>query len=114
LRLWDHLDHPTLTALQPRVRSAVTPLGVGGYLEQWGYARDQIREGDWYTSLPAAGGITIHVLPARHYSGRMLTRSKTLWASFALESADRQLYFGGDSGWGARNLALPIHQAACG
>lgn len=43
---------------------------------------------------------TIHVLPARHYSGRLLTRNRTLWIGFALEHAGRRILFSGDSGYG--------------
>jgi len=50
--------------------------------------------------LELDGSFRIHVLPARHYSGRMLTRHKTLWVSFALETPQRRLFFSGDSGYG--------------
>jgi len=40
------------------------------------------------------------VLPARHYSGRLTSRNKTLWAGFALETGKRRLFFSGDSGYG--------------
>lgn len=42
----------------------------------------------------------MHVLPARHYSGRGLTRNQGLWVGFALEANGRRLFFGGDSGFG--------------
>ena len=38
--------------------------------------------------------------PARHFSGRGITRGKTLWTSFILKTADFNLYLGGDSGYG--------------
>ena len=47
------------------------------------------------------GGFTVHVLPARHYSGRLLRQNKTLWAGFALESSTQRLFFSGDSGYGS-------------
>ena len=50
--------------------------------------------------LEPVAGLRVHVLPARHYSGRMLTRNKTLWVAFALESTQRRLFFSGDSGYG--------------
>ncbi len=42
----------------------------------------------------------IHTLPARHFSGRLFTRNKTLWGSFALISPSERIYLGGDSGYG--------------
>lgn len=97
---WDHLDEPTVTALQPKVRNVVCGLGVGAHFEHWGYAREKIHEGDWFTVLELEDGFTIHVLPARHYSGRLLTRNKTLWAAFALTTPQRRIFFSGDSGYG--------------
>jgi len=61
---------------------------------------DRIHEGDWNDALEPVPGLLIHVLPARHYSGRMLTGNKTLWVAFALETSQRRLFFSGDSGYG--------------
>lgn len=97
---WDHLDHPTIAALESKVRSVIVPLGVGSYFEQWGYPRAKLREADWYTALQPAPGLTVHVLPARHFSGRLLERNQTLWAAYALEANGRRLFFSGDTGFG--------------
>lgn len=97
---WDHLDHDTLTALMPKVRQVVTGLGVGSHLRAWGYASSLVREGDWMDSFPVTAQLSVHVLPARHYSGRALQRNRTLWVAFALVSPDRRWFFSGDSGYG--------------
>lgn len=97
---WDHLDHPTVSMLEPKVRTVVTGLGVGAHLERWGYPQAKIREADWFDKVQVDNGIAVHVLPARHFSGRLLTRDKTLWVAFALESPERRLFFSGDSGYG--------------
>jgi L-ascorbate metabolism protein UlaG (beta-lactamase superfamily) len=97
---WDHLDYPSVTALEPKVRKVIAGLGVGAYFEHWGYAKEKIREADWFTVLELERGFTIHVLPARHYSRRLLTKNKTLWTGFALETAGRRIFFSGDSGYG--------------
>jgi L-ascorbate metabolism protein UlaG (beta-lactamase superfamily) len=97
---WDHLDHATLTALEPKIGRVFTPLGVGAYFEYWGYGREKIHEVDWFGKMDLNDGLVIHVVPARHYSGRLLTRNKTLWAGFVLESKQRRILFGGDSGYG--------------
>lgn len=97
---WDHLDYATLTALAGKVGQVMTPLGVGAHLESWGYPPTQIHEADWYDKLVVSEQLNIHLVPARHYSGRWLTRSKTLWGGFVLESGNRRLLFSGDTGYG--------------
>lgn len=97
---WDHLDYPTAKALKEKVDRIVCPLGVGAYFELWGYDTGKISEGDWYDQFDFGDGININVLPARHYSSRLLKQNQTLWAGFALESAVRRLFFSGDSGYG--------------
>ncbi|WP_432696436.1 MBL fold metallo-hydrolase [Marinobacterium sp. YM272] len=97
---WDHLDYPSLTALQSRVSEVITPLGVGAYLQGWGFDSARITEGDWYDEFGLDGDLKIHVIPARHYSGRALKRRQTLWAGFIVESPSYRLLFSGDSGYG--------------
>lgn len=97
---WDHLDYATLTALRGKVARAIVPLGVGAHLEHWGYASEQVSEADWYAQLTPADGLAVHLIPARHFSGRWLTRNQTLWAGFVLESPTRRMLFSGDTGYG--------------
>lgn len=97
---WDHLDYPSITALASRVDEVVTGLGVGAYFEQWGYDPERVHQQDWNDTLELDDQLTLHVLPARHYSGRMLQRNQTLWVGFALETPERRLLFSGDSGYG--------------
>ncbi len=96
---WDHLDYPTITALKNKVGQVVCPLGVGAYFEKWGYADNKIYEKDW-NQQHAEDSLTIHIVPARHYSGRLLRQNQTLWAGFVLETATKRLFFSGDSGYG--------------
>lgn len=97
---WDHLDYPTVLALKDKVRHVVCPLGVGIYFEKWGYGTNRISEGDWYDRFEIEKGIKVHLMPARHYSSRLLKQNQTLWAGFVLESSKRRLFFSGDSGYG--------------
>jgi len=97
---WDHLDYPTLSALRDKVGQVFVPLGVGAHLARWGYADAQVHEADWYDSLPLDSTTRLHLIPARHYSGRLLTRNQTLWGGFVFESATRRLLFSGDTGYG--------------
>ncbi|TGD72238.1 LEPR-XLL domain-containing protein [Mangrovimicrobium sediminis] len=97
---WDHLDYPSVVDLKPKVGQVVTGLGMGANFQAWGYDPARIVEGDWWDSVELAPGVTLHVIPARHYSGRALQRNQTLWVGFVLETLERRLLFSGDSGYG--------------
>ncbi len=97
---WDHLDYPTLRALLPRIGEVVCGLGVGSHLRYWGFPATIIHEGDWYDELRLRDGLRVHVLPARHFSGRLLARNKTLWVGFALITPERKIFISGDTGYG--------------
>lgn len=97
---WDHLDRGTVTALRPRIRTVVCPLGVGEHFEYWGFPKERIVELDWHEQAALDNGFTIHCLPARHFSGRGLNSNQTLWGSFLLQSPSRKIYIGGDGGYG--------------
>jgi L-ascorbate metabolism protein UlaG (beta-lactamase superfamily) len=97
---WDHLDHPTVTALRSKVKQVICPLGVGAYFQDWGYPKEKIHEGDWGDSILLGKDMTVHVLPARHYSGRLFKENKTLWAGFVIHTPDLRIFFSGDSGYG--------------
>lgn len=97
---WDHLDYPTIMALKEKVKQVVCPLGVGSYFDQWGFVEDQIHEADWFTAIELEKNFVIHVLPSRHFSGRLLTKNKTLWAGFALITPQHRVFYSGDGGYG--------------
>lgn len=97
---WDHLDYPTVKALRGKVRTVICPLGVGAYFEQWGFDGKKILEGDWFTELKPDKDFSVHILPARHFSGRLMARNRTLWAGFALVTQKRKIFISGDSGYG--------------
>lgn len=97
---YDHLDYSTVKALREQVRNVVVPLGVAEDFMAWGYAPGLVHEADWYEDVRIDERLTIHVTPARHYSGRTLARNRTLWAGFVLEAPQRRLFLSGDSGYG--------------
>ncbi|OOG77110.1 MBL fold metallo-hydrolase [Algoriphagus sp. A40] len=96
---WDHLDYATIIALKPKIGKIVCGLGIGAHFLHWGFSPDQILERDWNESLDFDLDFKVHVLPARHFSGRGLSRNKALWVSFLLETAKMKIYLGGDSGY---------------
>ncbi|MCE9880208.1 MBL fold metallo-hydrolase [Hafnia paralvei] len=97
---YDHLDYETMQLLQSRIGQIITPLGVGTHLLRWGFVPEQIVEADWNQQVVLDETLTLHVLPARHFSGRGFEGNPTLWASFLLQSSQRRLYYSGDSGYG--------------
>src|SRR5690606_17560702 len=96
---YDHLDHKTVIDLIPKVKKAITGLGVGAHLEHWGYAKEKITELDWNESLKLDDSIQIYAVPGRHFSGRTFKRNNTLWVSFVLETPKSKIFIGGDSGY---------------
>ncbi|HEY4466898.1 MAG TPA: MBL fold metallo-hydrolase [Klebsiella sp.] len=103
---YDHLDHATIKALMPKIKHVVTPLGVGSHLRYWGMDSAIINEADWHQSVQISDKLTVHVLPARHFSGRGLKRNQTLWASFMLVTPQQKIYYSGDGGYGPHFKAI--------
>lgn len=97
---YDHLDSKTIRQLKPKVKHVICGLGVGAHFRKWDYNKDIVFEKDWYDSVRLDDNLNLHILPARHFSGRGLVRNNTLWCSFLLQSPNLKLYLGGDSGYG--------------
>ena len=96
---YDHLDMATVRALARTQRAPfIAPLGVGAHLREWGIPAERVIELDWDAST-RIGDLTLHCTPARHFSGRLLSRNNTLWASWAIEGPQHRAFFGGDSGY---------------
>ncbi len=93
---YDHLDTRALRAYRRREGTPVIcPLGLAPMLRRCGFA--DVTELDWWQDV-ALGELAITCLPAVHFSGRgPFDRNRTLWASFALASPNRKVWFGGDS-----------------
>jgi L-ascorbate metabolism protein UlaG (beta-lactamase superfamily) len=96
---WDHLDYRTIIKLKPKIKKIITGLGTGAHFERWGFEAGIIIEKDWNEFIEPDPGFSVHILPARHFSGRGLKRNQVLWVSFALKTPTKNLYLGGDSGY---------------
>lgn len=96
---YDHLDIDTIKILARTQRSQFfVPLGVGAHLRMWGIPDERIVELDWNES-GRVGDLTLVCTPARHFSGRFLTRNTTLWSSWAVIGPAHRAFFGGDTGY---------------
>lgn len=94
---YDHLDYQTMLELKDKVSLVLTSPGVGSHLVYWGMDRQIITETGWNESSDLPGGMKITAAPARHFSGRGLSRGKTFWSAFILQSGQYKIYIGGDS-----------------
>jgi L-ascorbate metabolism protein UlaG (beta-lactamase superfamily) len=95
---YDHLDYGVIRSLRSSVKKVVTTLGTGSHFEYWGYDKNIITELDWWETTNLSG-LQLTATPGRHFSGRGLSRGKTLWAGFALGTGEHRLFLGGDSGY---------------
>jgi len=100
----DHYDHLDMYAVQTLVGSVtqervpfITALGVGAHLERWGVPASRIVELDWWETT-AVGALTIAAGSARHFSGRMIGRNRTLWASWSIIGPKHRAFHSGDTG----------------
>lgn len=96
---YDHLDYETIMGLKSKIDKVVCGLGVGSHFEHWKFDTSRIIEKDWNEKVAIDHNMTLHTAPARHFSGRGLTRNNTLWLSYVVETSDFKLYLGGDSGY---------------
>ena len=96
---YDHLDTPTIEALEARAPRYLVPLGVGAHLEYWGVDPARITEVDWWDEVEI-DGLRLVSTPARHFSGRTgFDKDATLWTSWAMIGPEHRVYFCGDTGY---------------
>lgn len=98
---YDHLDRETVADLTRATGAPLlVPLGIGAHLRAWGVPEARIVELDWGGSHDI-GTLRLMCTPARHFSGRGLTRDATLWSSWTVTGPSRRVFFGGDTGYTA-------------
>jgi N-acyl-phosphatidylethanolamine-hydrolysing phospholipase D len=107
---YDHLDVNSCLALKDRIQKWVVPLGIKDWLiEKCNIEEDDIEELEWWQSTQVFGAsvenaidrppLTVTCAPTQHWSSRtMWDRNQRLWCSFVVESDDKRIYFGGDTG----------------
>lgn len=98
---YDHLDVGTIARLwrrdEPRI---IAPLGNDTIIE----GEDDtigVTACDWGGSVDLAGGVTVHLEPAYHWSARGVNdRRMALWCAYVLTTPAGVIYHVGDSGYG--------------
>ena len=95
---YDHLDLGTVKRLaETHDPLFLVPLG----LKEWfaGNGMTRVEELDWWQEREYRG-VRFVCLPAQHFSQRTLwDGNRRLWASWAVVSRERRLYFAGDTGY---------------
>lgn len=100
---YDHMDLPTLRALERRDAPLfLVPLGDGALLREAGIGR--VVEMDWWQVQPLGERLRVHAVPVRHWSQRRVLpsdRNLSLWAGYVIEDdRGRRILFAGDTGYG--------------
>ncbi|KEQ28873.1 beta-lactamase [Pedobacter antarcticus 4BY] len=95
---YDHLDYQSVLKLSGKTKYFLTSLGVGAHLQHWGIPESKITEMAWYETTTLSG-LQFTACPARHFTGRLFKRNQTLWCSFVVQSSDKRIFLGGDSGY---------------
>jgi L-ascorbate metabolism protein UlaG (beta-lactamase superfamily) len=92
---YDHLDLPTLRALQSRFQPRIlTPLGNAALMARHGV--EGAEDMDWWQTKD-----NVTLVPAHHFCARALSdRDATLWGGFMISGRGGNVYFAGDTGWG--------------
>ncbi|HUC98510.1 MAG TPA: MBL fold metallo-hydrolase [Candidatus Polarisedimenticolaceae bacterium] len=97
----DHYDHLDLTTVKRLAESHnplfLVPLGMKAWFANNGM--NHVEELDWWQEREYRG-VKFVCLPAQHFSQRTLWDANArLWASWAMVSPERRLYFSGDTGY---------------
>jgi N-acyl-phosphatidylethanolamine-hydrolysing phospholipase D len=95
---YDHLDLGTVKRLAETYNPLfLVPLGLKAWFNENGMSR--VEELGWWQEREYRG-VRFVCVPAQHFSQRTLWDGNTrLWASWAVLSPERRLYFGADTGY---------------
>ena len=99
---YDHCDKSSLKLIQKQNPNAkiLTGLRMQLLLQDW-MPKHKIQEAGWFQKYKTDDKLEIIFVPSCHWSNRGLNdANETLWGGFIIKSADKTIYFGGDSGYG--------------
>jgi len=94
---YDHLDRDSIRKIGTGPLY-LTPLGYREWLEDI-LPGARVIELDWFQKY-TIHGVTYRLLPAQHWTRRTFwDTNRRLWGSWLIESANRKVFFAGDSGY---------------
>lgn len=101
----DHCDKESIQMLAKQNPEATWLCGLGLdtlLLNKWTGSKKVLAAG-WYQQYPINNSrLLIAYLPTRHWSRRGFSDTNaSLWGAFMIQSQDKKIYFGGDSGFGS-------------
>lgn len=104
---YDHMDIATLKHIQSKFSPQIfVPLGVADYLARKGVTGAV--ELDWWDEktfvIPSVASSTISIasVPSQHFAARAISdRNKSLWMGYVIRTPHGDIYFAGDTGYGA-------------
>ncbi|KAB1074861.1 MBL fold metallo-hydrolase [Methylobacterium planeticum] len=108
---YDHLDGPALARLwQAHQPLIVAPLGNDTILR--GYDETMhVESRDWGEAVDLGDGLTIHLVPANHWSARGLNdRRMALWCAYVITSPAGVHYHVGDTGLGDGSIFRAVRE----
>ncbi|WP_139488528.1 MBL fold metallo-hydrolase [Brevibacillus dissolubilis] len=93
---YDHLDFGSIKRLRGNPTYYV-PVGLKSLFQRKGY--QQVIEASWWDSIDH-GELTLHFVPAQHWTRRTLTDMNTShWGGWVFQSREETHYFVGDTGY---------------
>lgn len=97
---FDHMDLPTLRRLwQKSQPTFIVGLGNSQLLTSLGITKTV--ELDWWQPYVINEDVTIHGVPAQHWSTRnRIDAFRMLWMGYVIDSSHGPVYFAGDTGFG--------------
>ncbi len=101
----DHCDKESIELLAKQNPEATWLCGLGLdtlLLNKWTNSK-KIQAAGWYQQYPLNNSLLqIAYLPTRHWSRRGFgDTNASLWGAFLIQSQNKKIYFGGDSGYGS-------------
>lgn len=99
---YDHCDKDSLTLLAANNPQAkiLCGLKLDGIIKKW--IDNDVQTAGWYQQFQINHNLNITFLPSRHWANRnVFDINTTLWGGFMIQSEEKCIYFGGDSGYGS-------------
>jgi L-ascorbate metabolism protein UlaG (beta-lactamase superfamily) len=99
---YDHMDMPALARLQQKFQPRfVCPLGNDSIMANAIGGRQNALALDWGQSADLGQGVTVHAVPAYHWSARGLgDRNMALWCAFVIATPAGTIYHIADTAFG--------------
>lgn len=102
----DHTDENTLHQIAGKFPQAkfLVGLKMEGLIKDWVTETNEIQTAGWFQQFTTTGkdDLKIVFVPVRHWSRRgLFDTNERLWGGFIIQSANKTIFFGGDSGYGS-------------